>query len=233
MHNKLVALAATAALAGCPALVLAAFKDWPSYNNTLTSERYATLDAIDSKNVAGLKVLCSFDTGEQVSFQTGLLEADGALLATTEHDTISIDANTCKQNWRAHAEFASGVLKVNRGAGMARRPGISRNGRRPGHRLHREEWQAAVVDRHCRSCEGRVGAGGADRLERHGIRRQCRRRQQGSQGAYVRPRRQGREVSCGSFTWCRRRRTTWCVERRRPVCPPKPRRRGRTPRASR
>jgi PQQ-dependent dehydrogenase (methanol/ethanol family) len=115
MHNKLVTLAVTAALIGCPALVLAAFKDWPSYNNTLTSERYATLDAIDSKNVAGLKVLCSFDTGEQVSFQTGLLEVDGALLATTEHDTISIDANTCKQNWRAHAELSSGFLKVNRG----------------------------------------------------------------------------------------------------------------------
>jgi alcohol dehydrogenase (cytochrome c) len=92
-----------------------ALKDWPSYNNTLTSERYSTLDAIDSKNVAGLKVLCSFDTGEQASFQSGLLEVDGALFATTEHDTISIDANNCKQNWRAHAEFASGVLKVNRG----------------------------------------------------------------------------------------------------------------------
>src|ERR1700688_3395504 len=93
-----------------------AVKDWPSYNNTLTSERYSTLDAIDSKNVARLKVLCSFDTGEQTSFQTGLLEVDGTLFATTEHDTISIDANNCKQNWRAHAEFASGVLKVNRGA---------------------------------------------------------------------------------------------------------------------
>ena len=115
MHSKLITLAAWAALLGCPALACAAFKDWPSYNNSLTSERYATLDALDAKNVAGLKVLCSFDTGEQVSFQTGLLEVDGALLATTEHDTISIDANTCKQNWRAHAEFASGFLKVNRG----------------------------------------------------------------------------------------------------------------------
>ena len=98
-----------------PALVHAAFKDWPSYNNTLTSERYVNLDAIDAKNVAGLKVLCSFDTGEQMAFQTGLLEVDGALFATTEHDTFSIDANNCKQNWRAHAEFASGALKVNRG----------------------------------------------------------------------------------------------------------------------
>ncbi|MEP6886656.1 MAG: PQQ-binding-like beta-propeller repeat protein [Gammaproteobacteria bacterium] len=117
MHSKFIALAAAAGL-GWTAAATAAFKDWPSYNNTLTAERYATLDAIDSKNVTGLKVLCSFDTGEQTSFQTGLLEVDGALLATTEHDTISIDANTCKEKWRAHAEFESGFLKVNRGVAM-------------------------------------------------------------------------------------------------------------------
>src|SRR6202035_5901155 len=116
MQWKLPALAAAGILC-LPAFAQAAsaFKDWPSYNNTLTSERYSTLDAIDSKNVAGLKVLCSYDTGEQVSFQTGLLEVDGALFATTEHDTFSIDANNCKEKWRVHGEFASGVLKVNRG----------------------------------------------------------------------------------------------------------------------
>jgi PQQ-dependent dehydrogenase (methanol/ethanol family) len=118
MQWKLPAFAAAVGLLGGPAVVHAAFKDWPSYNNTLTSERYVNLDAIDTKNVAGLKVLCSFDTGEQMAFQTGLLVVDGALFATTEHDTISIDANNCKQNWRAHAEFASGALKVNRGLAL-------------------------------------------------------------------------------------------------------------------
>src|ERR1700722_11583968 len=117
MQSIFPALAA-AGLLSCPAWAQAAYKDWPSYNNTLTSDRYATLDAIDTKNVPGLKVRCSFDTGEQTSFQTGLIEVEGALLATTEHDTFSIDANTCKQNWRAHGEFASGPLKVNRGAAL-------------------------------------------------------------------------------------------------------------------
>jgi alcohol dehydrogenase (cytochrome c) len=114
MQWKLPALAA-AGLLSSPSLVQAAFKDWPSYNNTLTSERFSSLDAIDSHNVTGLKLHCSFDTGEQTAFQTGLVEVDGALFATTEHDTFSIDANNCKLNWRAHAEFASGPLKVNRG----------------------------------------------------------------------------------------------------------------------
>jgi len=115
MHGRLPVIAA-ALVIGCPGWAEAAYKDWPSYNNTLTSERFATLDAIDTKSVAGLKVRCSFDTGEQVSFQSGLIEIEGALFATTEHDTISIDANTCKLNWRAHGDFAAGPLKVNRGA---------------------------------------------------------------------------------------------------------------------
>lgn len=106
--------AAAAALLACPAQ--AGNKDWPSYNRTLTSDRYVTLSDIDTKNAAQLKILCSFDTGEQVSFQTGLLQVDGALYATTEHDIFSIDPNTCKLNWRTHEEFASNVLKVNRGA---------------------------------------------------------------------------------------------------------------------
>jgi len=112
--NVLASIIAAGSFAG-PGQVLAANIEWPSYNNTLTSERFAMLDAIDTKNVTGLKVHCSFDTGEQGSFQTGIIEADGALFAATEHDTFSIDPNTCKLNWRAHGEFASGYLKVNRG----------------------------------------------------------------------------------------------------------------------
>ncbi len=176
MQWKLPALAA--ALLSCPAWVQAAYKNWPSYNNTLTSERYATLDAVDSKNAAGLKVLCSFDTGEQVSFQTGLVEVDGALFATTEHDTFSIDANTCKQNWRTHEEFASGALKVNRGLawldGRVFRGTADGRVRRSRHRLRCEERQSSVVDDHCRPGKRRVGAGISHRLERPRVHRQCR-----------------------------------------------------------
>lgn len=90
-------------------------KDWPSYNRSLTSDRYATVSDIDTKNVSKLKVLCSFDTGEQTSFQTGLVQVDGELYATTEHNTFALDPNTCKQHWRSHEDFAAGELKVNRG----------------------------------------------------------------------------------------------------------------------
>src|SRR5271169_3614826 len=110
-----VASLITAALITAAASAFAGPKDWPSYNRTLTSDRYATIETIDNTNVAGLKVLCSFDTGEQMSFQSGLVQVDGALFATTDRDTISIDPNNCKQNWRSHEEMAGGDLKVNRG----------------------------------------------------------------------------------------------------------------------
>src|SRR5260370_10188364 len=107
--------AAAAVVLGVVSSFARAGNDWPSYNRTLTSDRYATLEEIDDKNVAGLQALCCFDAGEQVSFQTGLVEVDVFLFATTERDTFSIDPNNCKLNWRTHEDIPSGDLKVNRG----------------------------------------------------------------------------------------------------------------------
>ena len=78
----------------------AAEANWPSYNRTLTSERFSSLDEINTKNAAGLKTVCVYDTKQETGFQTGLVQVDGALFATTEQDTFSIDPNTCKENWR-------------------------------------------------------------------------------------------------------------------------------------
>ncbi len=115
MLRRALPVAALVVLIHLPSAHAGAGKDWPSYNRTLTSERYAALDAIDTKNVQRLKALCTYDSGEQTSFQTGLVQVDGALFATTEHDTFSIDPNTCKQNWRAHEDFKGTPLQVNRG----------------------------------------------------------------------------------------------------------------------
>src|SRR5271166_4114774 len=40
----------------------AAAGDWPSYNKTLTTERFSDLGQINTKNVSKLKVLCTYDT---------------------------------------------------------------------------------------------------------------------------------------------------------------------------
>ena len=90
--------------------------DWPSYNKTLTSERFSDLSQINTKNVGKLKVLCTYDTSQFTSFETGLIMVEGALIGTTEFDIFSIDPATCAQNWRTHEEYPAYILPTNRGA---------------------------------------------------------------------------------------------------------------------
>jgi alcohol dehydrogenase (cytochrome c) len=90
--------------------------DWPSYNKTLTSERFSDLSQINTKNVAKLKVLCTYDTWRLTAFETGLIMVEGALIGTTEFDIFSIDPATCKENWRTHEEYPAYILPTNRGA---------------------------------------------------------------------------------------------------------------------
>jgi alcohol dehydrogenase (cytochrome c) len=68
--------------------------DWSSYNKTLTSERFADLGQINTKNLDKLKVLCTYDTGRFTAFETGLLMVEGALIGTTEFDIFSLDPAT-------------------------------------------------------------------------------------------------------------------------------------------
>jgi alcohol dehydrogenase (cytochrome c) len=90
--------------------------EWPSYNKTLSSERFSDLSQINTKNVGKLKVLCTYDTRRFTSFETGLIMVEGALIGTTEFDVFSIDPATCAENWRVHEEYPAYILPTNRGA---------------------------------------------------------------------------------------------------------------------
>jgi PQQ-dependent dehydrogenase (methanol/ethanol family) len=90
-------------------------RDWPSYNHDPGSQRYSPLAQIDIRNVHDLKLICSYDTGAQGSFQSGLVEAGGALFGTLRNETFSIDPDTCKENWRRDEGPDDSSLKVNRG----------------------------------------------------------------------------------------------------------------------
>ncbi|MBV8439788.1 MAG: PQQ-binding-like beta-propeller repeat protein [Hyphomicrobiales bacterium] len=94
----------------------AAAGDWPSYNKTLTTERFSELSQINTKNVGKLKVLCTYDTKQYAAFESGLIMAEGALIGTTEFDIFSLDPSTCKQNWRTHEDYPPAFLSANRGA---------------------------------------------------------------------------------------------------------------------
>jgi alcohol dehydrogenase (cytochrome c) len=90
---------------------------WPSYNRTLTSQRYSPLTQINTQTVRGLKVICSYDTHVREAFETGPLLIDGALIGTTAFDIFSIDPSNCRENWRTHDGYKSPTpLLVNRGA---------------------------------------------------------------------------------------------------------------------
>ena len=89
--------------------------DWPSYNRTLTSERYTPLDQINRTNVSTLKQLCVFDLDVDANFQTGPIVIGRTLYATTDKEIFAMDAGTCQQKWRVREDGPSVGLAVNRG----------------------------------------------------------------------------------------------------------------------
>jgi alcohol dehydrogenase (cytochrome c) len=90
--------------------------DWPTYNRTPTSERYAPLDQIDRTNVAGLRQICVYDLNVDTNFQTGPIVIGRTLYATTDREILALDAATCQQKWRVREAGPSVGLAVNRGA---------------------------------------------------------------------------------------------------------------------
>ena len=94
----------------------AAGDDWPSYNRTLTSERYSPLSEINAKTVGALKILCTYDTKQYTSFEPGLIMVNGALIGTTLTDIFSINPATCEENWRTREDVPPSLLTAMRGA---------------------------------------------------------------------------------------------------------------------
>ncbi len=94
----------------------AAGDDWPSYNRTLTSERYSPLAEINAKTVGALKILCRYDAKQYTSFEPGLIMVNGALIGTTRTDIFSINPATCEENWRTREDVPPSILSAMRGA---------------------------------------------------------------------------------------------------------------------
>jgi len=124
--------------------------DWPSYNKTLTSERFSDLSQINTQNVSKLKVLCTYDTKQFTAFETGLIMLEGALIGTTEFDIFSIDPASCAQNWRTHEDYPGYLLPTNRGAAYL--DGLLYRGTEDGRVLAydfktgKRVWEIAIAD---------------------------------------------------------------------------------------
>ena len=91
-------------------------EDWPSYNRTLASDRYAPLSEINAQTVGKLKIVCAYDTKQYTSFESGLIVVRGALIGTTLTDIFSINPATCAENWRTREDFPPSILTAMRGA---------------------------------------------------------------------------------------------------------------------
>jgi alcohol dehydrogenase (cytochrome c) len=128
----------------------AAEGDWPSYNRTLLSQRFSPLNQIDTKNVGGLKVLCTYNVGGFTAFESGLIMVNNALIGTTSNDIFSIDPATCAENWRTHEDYPLPIMPANRGAaymdGMLFRG--TQDGRVLGYdfKTGKRLWQTTIAD---------------------------------------------------------------------------------------
>jgi len=91
--------------------------DWPSYNGSLTSARFSTVPDLTPQTAPMLRRVCTYDTGKEVSAQSGPLALAGTLYFTDEDTTYAIDGTTCKERWK-HVQKVEpkGMLRANRGA---------------------------------------------------------------------------------------------------------------------
>jgi alcohol dehydrogenase (cytochrome c) len=89
--------------------------EWPSYNGDLSATRFSSLNEINSGNVKNLRPVCTYDTGETTSFQSGLLMVQGVVYFTTNTATYAVDASSCALKWKYSRPPGRGGLGVNRG----------------------------------------------------------------------------------------------------------------------
>ena len=93
---------------------------WLMYNKGYKAQRYSPLDQINSGNVAQLKQVCTFNTGDDGGFQVTPQMYNGVLFFTQANRTFAVDARTCKALWvNKYMMDTSSVLTTNRGVAIA------------------------------------------------------------------------------------------------------------------
>ena len=90
--------------------------DWPSYNRTVTSDRYSQLSEINTKNVGQLKVLCTYDVGEYSAFESGLIMVENALIGTTVYRHLLAQPGDLRAELANARGLSAQHLPANRGA---------------------------------------------------------------------------------------------------------------------
>jgi alcohol dehydrogenase (cytochrome c) len=95
--------------------------DWLFTNHDYSGQRFVDIKQITPANVAKLRPACLYQVGDMNPFPTNPIIYKGTMFITSRDATISIDAATCKLNWRYDRPSRVGAaygLKQNRGASI-------------------------------------------------------------------------------------------------------------------
>ena len=95
--------------------------DWLFTNHDYQGQRFVDIGQITQANVADLKPVCMYQVGDMNPFPTNPLIYKGQMFITSRDATVSLDAATCRVNWRYDRKSrvpASYGLKMNRGASI-------------------------------------------------------------------------------------------------------------------
>ena len=104
------------ATGAAPAALRASTADWPAYNGSFEGGRYSSLTQLTTASAANLERACTFDTGEQMSMQSGPVVVGGVMYVTTDTSTYAIDAATCRRIWHTALPYPKPTfLKNNHG----------------------------------------------------------------------------------------------------------------------
>lgn len=74
--------------------------DWTMATHDYAGQRFVDLKQIDKGNVAKLRPVCFYQLSDTNPFPTSPLVYRGAIFITSRNAIVSIDAVTCKLNWR-------------------------------------------------------------------------------------------------------------------------------------
>ena len=95
--------------------------DWLFTNHDYSGQRYVDLKQINRSNVGKLRPVCLYQVGDTNPFPTNPLIYGGSMFITSRNSTVSLDATTCRMNWRydriSRVPLSYG-MKMNRGAAI-------------------------------------------------------------------------------------------------------------------
>jgi alcohol dehydrogenase (cytochrome c) len=74
--------------------------DWLYHTGTYAGTRFSSLALITTANADDLRVACAYQIGSTETFQTGPIVYQGTMYLTTPHETVAIDAATCRRRWQ-------------------------------------------------------------------------------------------------------------------------------------